>query len=165
VVQTVETVRVYLNSERQGMVICMHCGVKRPINMSSYTDRYIGGKSLKVKCSACGKVFHVKFDFRRYHRINVNLLGKILCLPARKELGNIIIVSLSINGIGFIMSNSNTIKINDIYEIIFYLDDDNHSIICEEVIVRRTNGPFVGAEFYHSDRYNYDLDFYIMPEP
>lgn len=164
-VQTVETMRVYLNNNRQGVVTCIYCGVKRPINMSNYTDNYIGGKSLKVKCSACGRVFHVKFDLRRYHRINVNLLGKILHLPARKEMGNVILVSLSISGIGFITSDSDSLKMDNIYEIIFYLDDDNHSIICEEVVVKRINGSFVGSEFYHNDRYNYELDFYIMSEP
>ena len=63
------------------------------------------------------------------------------------------------------MSKSDLLKCDDIYEINFHLDDDNHSIICEEVVVKRISGPFVGVEFYHNDRYNYELDFYIMSEP
>lgn len=163
-VRTAETVRVYLNTDRQGMVICIHCGVKRPINMSNHTDSAIGGKSLKVKCNACGKIFHIRFDLRRYHRINVNLRGKILQLPARKTLGSIIVVSLSVNSIGFIMNDNYTLKCHGIYEVIFQLDDDHHSIICEEVVVKRINGSFVGAEFHNSNRYSHELDFYTMSD-
>ena len=100
-VQPVESVRVYLNNDRYGMVTCMYCGVKQPINMSSYTDNYIGGKSLEFKCISCEKAFNVEFDFRRYQRINVNIPGKILSISERKEISNVIIVSLSISCIGF----------------------------------------------------------------
>ena len=48
------------------------------------------------------------------------------------------------------------------FEIIFQLDDDDGAIICEEISIKYINDKFVGAEFYHSDRYNYELDFYIM---
>lgn len=133
--------------------------------MSNHTDNYIGGKSLKIKCSTCEKIFHVRFDFRRYHRINVNFPGKILHLPSRKELSNVVVISLSINGVGFIMSNNDILNRSYIYDLVFHLDDDNHSIICEEIVIKRVNGLFVGAEFYYNDRYNYELDFYITSEP
>ncbi len=125
-VQTVETTRVYLNENRQGVVTCVHCGVKYPINMSNYTDQHLGAKALKVKCSSCKRIFHIKFDFRRYHRIDVNISGKISHIHTREK----------------------NIDINIVF--------------CEEISIKYSNGQFVGAEFYYSDRYNYELDFYLM---
>lgn len=164
-VQTVETIRVYLNDKRQGVVTCVHCGIKYPVNMSNYTEHHLGGKTLKVKCSACKKAFHVKFNLRRYHRINVNIPGEISHVCTTEERMNINIVSLSVGGVGFIINDAFYVKNGDICEIKFQLDDDQSSVICEEITIKNVDGRFVGAEFYHSDRYSYELDFYIMSEP
>ncbi len=161
-VQTVETTRVYLNENRQGVVTCVHCGVKYPINMSNYTDQHLGAKALKVKCSSCKRIFHIKFDFRRYHRIDVNISGKISHIHTREKNIDINIVSLSVGGVGFIVNENFCWKQEDVFEIIFQLDDDDGAVICEEISIKYSNGQFVGAEFYYSDRYNYELDFYLM---
>jgi PilZ domain len=101
---------------------------------------------------------------RKYHRININFPGKIFYFQSEKEIDDITILSLSLGGIGFIINNSLNIKISDIYRIKFQLDDEYGSVICEEIIIKRIDGRFVGAEFYHSDRYNHELDFYIAAE-
>jgi hypothetical protein len=132
--------------------------------MSNYNDNYIGGRALRVKCSTCERTFHVKFDFRRFQRINVNLPGRILSLPERIHLSDVVIISLSVSGVGFTLKNNKALELGQVYDLTFNLDDDSHAIICEEIIVRRVNGVFVGAEFYHSDRYNCELDFYITAE-
>jgi hypothetical protein len=132
--------------------------------MSNCADTILGGKSLKVKCKTCEKTFHIKFDFRRHQRIDVNLPGKLLSLPWRRKVADITVISLSVSGIGFTMQNHEKLAIGSIYDLNFCLDDDNNSTICEEIVIRRMAGLFVGAEFYHNDRYNYDLDFYIASE-
>lgn len=160
-VPTSEITRIYLNENRQGVVTCIHCDVKHTINMSNYTDDYLGQKPLKVKCSVCSKTFYIKFDLRKYHRININLPGKIFCFQSEDAIDDVTIISLSFGGVGFIIKDFLNIKNNDIYRIKFQLDDEYVSVICEEIIIKRVNGCFVGAEFYHSDRYNHELDFYI----
>jgi hypothetical protein len=161
-VQTVETIQVYLNERRQGVVTCMYCGVKYPVNMSNYTNHHLGGKSFKAKCNTCKKDLHVKFELRKYRRIDVDIPGKISHLCTREERININIVSLSVVGIGFFINDVFYAKDGDICEIEFQLDDESNSVICEEIIIKNVNDRFVGAEFYHSDRYNYELDFYVM---
>ena len=160
-VPSTETTRVYLNENRQGVVTCVHCDVKRAINMSNYTDHYLGKKSLKVKCSTCNKTFHIKFDLRKYYRIRINFPGKIFYVQSEKDIDDIIIISLSLGGIGFVISDELSIKRDEIYRIKFQLDDEYSSVVCEEIIIKRVEGRFVGAEFYHSDRYNHELDFYL----
>ena len=158
---TPETTRVYLNENRRGVVTCVHCDVKHSINMSNYTDDYLGEKSLKVKCSTCNKTFYVKFDLRRYYRINTNFPGKIFYFQSEREIDDITVISLSLGGVGFIINGNLDIKSNNTYRIKFQLDDEYGSVICEEITIKRVDGHFVGAEFYHSDRYNHALDFYI----
>jgi len=129
--------------------------------MSNYTDDYLGKKSLKVKCSTCNKTFNIKFDLRKYYRIKVKFPGKIFYFQSEKDMGDIIIISLSLGGIGFFIIDELSIKRDEIYRIKFQLDDEYSSVVCEEIIIKRVDGRFVGAEFYHSDRYNHELDFYI----
>ncbi len=163
-VPTTETTRIYLNENHQGAVTCVHCAVKRTINMSNYTDDYLGKKSLKVKCSTCKKTFYIKFDLRKYHRLDVKFPGKIFYFQSEEDLDDITITSLSLGGVGFIIKDNLNITSNDIYRIKFQLDDEYSSVICEEIIIKRVDGRFVGAEFYHSDKYNHELDFYIAAE-
>src|SRR5215470_8293885 len=132
-VPATETTRVYLNENRQGVVTCVHCDVKRAINMSNYTDHYLGKKSLKVKCSSCNKIFHIKFDLRKYYRINVNFSGKICYFQSEEYINDVAVISLSLGGIGFIINDDLDIKITDKYRIKFQLDDEYSSVVCEEI--------------------------------
>jgi PilZ domain len=156
-----EAIRIYLNEDRQGVVTCVHCGVTRTINMSNYTDDCLGKRSLKVKCSICNKIFHIKFDLRKYPRLDVNFPGKLCYHRAEKAIDDITIISLSFGGVHFIINSDLKIKDGDIYLINFQLDDEYCSVICEEILIKRVDGRLVGAEFYQSDKYNHALDFYI----
>jgi hypothetical protein len=156
-----EAIRIYLNEDRQGGVTCVHCGVTRTINMSNYTDDCVGKRSLKVKCSLCNKIFHIKFDLRKYPRLDVNFPGKLCYGHAEKAIDDITIISLSFGGVCFVINNDVKIKDGDIYLIKFQLDDEDRSGICEDIRIKRVDGRLVGAEFYPSHKYNHALDFYI----
>jgi hypothetical protein len=130
--------------------------------MSNYTDHNLGKKSSKFQCNTCRKSFHITFDLRGYHRVNINISGEIFHTYTEAETSNIIIISLSVGGIGFIINSELEVKTGDIYTIKFQLDDKYSSVICEDITVKRIDGRFVGAEFYQSDSYNHDLDFYIV---
>src|SRR5262249_17936788 len=123
-----------------------------------------GERALKLECNACDRMFQVQFDFRRYHRININIPGNIFHTCTGKEIDDITITSLSVGGVGFVINNDLEAKSGDIYEIKFQLDDEYNSVICEEIVIKRVDSRFVGAEFYPSDRYSHELDFYIGAE-
>lgn len=159
----IETTYVYLDTQSEGVVTCLACGVKRPVNMAHYPD-YIGGKSLKVKCNACGSIFSVRFDFRKLHRRTVQLPGTLLQSQPREELSTITVTSLSAGGLAFVTKQEIPLQPGERYEVIFFLNDRQLSRICEEIVIKYRSGSVVGAAFYHSDRYSYDLDFYLMPQ-
>jgi hypothetical protein len=47
---------------------------------------------------------------------------------------------------------------------VFTLDDNLDSTIREQIVVKRVNGRNIGAEFSDQEKYNYELDFYIMSQ-
>jgi hypothetical protein len=103
----------------------------------------------------------VRFDYRRYPRIPVHFLGSLVRLQPQEVLGKVQIISLSLGGISFIITKDIPLNIGDVFDIQFVLDDNCQSIIQEGIIIRRTNGHVIGAEFSHHDTYKYELDFYI----
>ena len=157
-----EKVKVYLDERFQGMTICLKCGSKKKIDLLSFSNsnNNIVGRNFRGKCN-CGYIFDVMFEFRRYHRKQVNLPGKILQIHPRREIDKIVIASLSVVGIGFVVRRGTVIQIGNSYEVIFSLDDPDKSVICEEIIVKRIHNNFIGAEFYHDNRYSHELDFYL----
>jgi hypothetical protein len=91
----------------------------------------------------------------------VHFTGKLVRLHPPEALGNVTIISLSIGGLSFIFTKNIPINTGDVFDIQFALDDDCRSMIHEEIVIRRTNGHVIGAEFTNHDTYKYELDFYI----
>jgi uncharacterized Zn-finger protein len=152
--------KVYINDEQEGEIICPRCKKKKTINVS---NRRIPQKPIKIKCY-CGHTFNIELEYRKHHRKIVNIPGKIFQRYSNKEIDDVIVISLSVTGLGFETRSLSDIKINDLLEIEFTLDDDFDSIVREEIVVKRVEGNFIGAEFFDQDKYHYELDFYIMPQ-
>jgi hypothetical protein len=158
-----ESTRVYLNANREGTITCLACGVKRSVNMSKYGDD-IGGKTLKAQCRACTAVFRATFDFRRHCRVHVHLPGRLLQLRTREEVEPIVVTSLSMTGLGFVTAPGASVRVGDKYEVVFVLDDENQSVLFEEIVIIRGHGTRVGAAFSPSHYANHDLIFFMMSE-
>jgi hypothetical protein len=158
-----EIIRVYLDANREGTITCLSCGVKRSINMSKYGDE-IGGKALHAQCRTCTAVFRVIFDFRRHCRVHVHLPGRLLQLRTRVYVEPIMVTSLSVTGLGFITLPTAPVQVGDKYEVVFELDDEDQSILFEEIVITRVRGVRAGAAFSPSHYANDDLMFFVMSE-
>ena len=156
-----EITSVYLDAQRCGAVTCPKCGITRAVNLTHYKGD-LGGKILKVKCAACATVVHVRFDFRRHHRVAVRLPGTLLQCGTKHVLASLTVMSLSVSGVGFTLSTPLPIRSGEHYDIIFFLDDANHTLIFETIVIRRVEDREMGAEFYLEDLYHSALDFYLM---
>ena len=148
-----------MNSENEGEITCPNCEKKKIINVASYR---IVKKPIKVKCY-CGYNFSVVLEHRRYHRRNVTIPGKLFQIQSKKEFDDILIKSISVTGIGFEIKSLRNIKVGDTFEIAFTLNDNFNSAVREQIVVKRVQGNVIGAEFLDKDKYNYALDFYVMP--
>jgi len=158
-----ESTRVYLDANREGTITCIACGVKRSINMSKYGDD-IGGKTINAQCRTCTAVFQAIFDFRRHCRVHVHLPGRLLQLRTREEVEPIVVTSLSVTGVGFVTAPGASVRIGDKYEVVFVLDDEDQSVLFEEIVITRVRGTRVGAAFSASHHVNHDLIFFVMSE-
>ena len=152
---------VYLDAQRCGVVTCPKCGVTRAVNMAHYKGE-LGGKVLKVKCAACATVVNVRFDFRRHHRIAVRLPGTLVQRGTKHVLASLTVTSLSVSGVGFTLCTPLPIQSGEHYDVIFFLDDANRTLIFETIVMRRVEDREVGAEFCLEDAYHSALDFYLM---
>jgi hypothetical protein len=156
-----EIISVYLNDQRCGVVTCPKCAVTRAVNLAHY-EGDLGGKVLKVKCAACATVVNVRFDFRRHHRIAVRLPGTLVQCGTKHVLASLMVTSLSVSGVGCTLSTPLPVQCGERYDLIFFLDDADHTLIFETVVIRRVADREVGAEFCLEDAYHSALDFYLM---
>jgi hypothetical protein len=156
-----EMTRVYLDAQRCGDVTCPKCGVIRTVNLAHYKGE-LGGKVLKVKCTACAMVVNVRFDFRRHHRVAVRLPGTLLQCGTKHVLASLTVTSLSVSGVGCTLCTPLSVQSGEHYDIIFCLDDADRTLIFETIVMRRVKGKEVRAEFCLEDAYHSALDFYLM---
>jgi hypothetical protein len=155
-----EITSVYLNAQRCGVVTCPKCGVTRTVNLAHY-DGDLGGKVLKVKCAACATVVNVRFDFRRHHRVAVRLPGTLLQCGTKHVLASLTVTSLSVSGAGCTLRTPLPVQVGEHYDLIFFLNDADHTLIFETIVIRRVTDQEVGAEFCLEDSYHSALDFYL----
>ena len=91
----------------------------------------------------------------------VSLTGEFIRLKTR-ESGYIQVERLSMLTVGFRISKSNRIEVNDFLDIKFILDDLKKSIIDRRVVVREIKATYILADFYNPPPYAKDLGFYLM---
>jgi len=91
----------------------------------------------------------------------VSLGGEFTRLKTR-ESGHIRVERLSIEAIGFRISKSHRIQINDFLDIQFILDDIKKSLVERRIVVREIKGNYINADFYNPPPYAANLGFYLM---
>ena len=69
---------------------------------------------------------------------------------------------ISRQGLGFLMLSVCDIKIGDILEVTFRLDDANKTVISKQVEVKSILDLFVGCQFAGPQWYDKKLGFYLM---
>ena len=95
------------------------------------------------------------------HGKTVSLKGNFIHLKT-KESGHMMIEKLSMVSIGFKITKSHHIKVNDFLDIQFTLDNMKKSLIERRIVVRRIKNNYIDAEFYNPPPYAKSLGFYLM---
>jgi hypothetical protein len=155
-----DTEKVYVNEAFDGIVICPQCEKRKRANFSAYRGH--GSRTLKVKCT-CETQFQISIDFRRAYRKKTDFPGMYTRLSYKKDKGDMHILNLSANGIGFRTTNLSVLSIGDKIRMQFTLDDQKQSEIEIEGVVRNVDGNYVGCEFTDPSQHQRTLGFYLMP--
>jgi hypothetical protein len=67
-------------------------------------------------------------------------------------------------GLGFVIAPGAPVRVGDKYEVVVVLDDEEQSVLFEEIVITRVHGTQVGAVFSPSHYANQDLIFFMMSE-
>lgn len=156
--QDITTQRVYAASDNHGTIVCPRCQHSKRVNVSRYLDTH---SPAKVKC-ACGHVFAIIVDTRKFYRKRTHLKGHFAdqILDKWEEM---VIKNLSLSGIGFTTQRKNSVELGEIIRIRFRLDNASQAEIRKVAIVRQIRGSFVGAEFQDITEYEKELGRYLQP--
>jgi diguanylate cyclase (GGDEF)-like protein/putative nucleotidyltransferase with HDIG domain len=91
----------------------------------------------------------------------VSLKGKFSHIKTG-ESGHIGVEMVSLESIGFRVSKSHRIRINDFLDIQFFLDDINTSLVKRRSVVRGIKGNYIKADFYNPPPFARNLGFYVL---
>lgn len=139
---------ISFNDRHEGLLRCEQCGKTRIVKASYlYGYRDIGNRTnVRIRCT-CGHTFHVVFNLRRSRRRDVKLPGKLLQTPPGCVYYNITVTSLSLHGIGFVMSAPTTIEAGRLFDIVVPLDQEHNTVLFKRICIRYRNARFLGAIF------------------
>lgn len=98
---------------------------------------------------------------RQAYGKTVSLGGKFIRLKTG-ELGRIRVEKLSLKAIGFRISKSHRIQVNDFLDLHIILDDIKKSRVERRIVVRTIKGNYIDADFYNPPPYAKKLGFYLM---
>jgi len=65
---------------------------------------------------------------------------------------------------GFVTAPGASVHVGDKHEVVFGLEDEDESVLFEEIVITRLCGTRVGATFSPAHDANPDLIFFVMSE-
>jgi hypothetical protein len=163
-----EVQKTYISEDNTVTIRCSECGRKRVFDASRYKEF---SKPIPVHC-ACGSKFAVSFEWRKFYRKQVALSGDYSKQGCKQEAGGIsvericyggmVLENLCLGGIGFRTTKNHNLRVGDIVEVKFCLDDAHKSLVTRNVIVKSVKDRVIGTEFCDNQT-DKALAFYLMP--
>ena len=153
-------VEIFAPKKETASIICPKCKLKKIINIKNILTQ--DHRSINVICKRCFHEFTVTFNFRKYYRKPVNLVGFIFSsLNAQDPLTEIVVIDVSLDGVGFI-SPVQIINKNSIFTIRFYLDNFFEKEIEREIRIVSNRKEYYGVKFFDKNIFNPLLYNYII---
>ncbi|MBM3223017.1 MAG: hypothetical protein FJZ47_04330 [Candidatus Tectomicrobia bacterium] len=154
---------IHLDDQYGGTLVCPQCSKKYLVDLRQQCPTLLerGGEKHATIACRCGADIAVTFDCRRHLRKDVQLRGTLREPRTQVPLSTIVVTSVSVEGVGFLLTQPLHLSLGRLYTIRFRLDDSERTLVQETVIIRRLQETLVGAEFHPSELYQHDLDFYV----
>lgn len=160
-----EVKKLYSQDNATATLVCEQCGKTRVINIST-----VKTNPQKVRCS-CKHEFLISIEVRKFYRKPTKLAGEYVHIgenaSKRPDKGRMIVEDLSRGGLGFRTERPHNLRVQDMIQVRFSLDDAKRSEVSKRAVVRRADSYAVGAEFLDLDTSNASnraLGFYLMPQ-
>ena len=147
----------FVKSGNEATIVCPECGRAKDINVRQFLHQM---HMVKVECK-CGYSFKVELEFRRHYRKPTNLPGTYNPLPPAIAGGKIKVVNLSLSGACFEMHGTHDLKIGQIGDLVFTLDNRKETILTKSLVIKSVTGNRIGGEFMEDRAFEKDLGFYL----
>lgn len=152
--------KIYCGKKRECPVICHYCGKTNRIDTAAVRQE----QPVEIKCK-CSNSFYIQLEQREYYRKDVKLTGMFeRVFPDNTEKGKIIIEDISYTGIGCRTLTQHNLKIDDVVQLDFFLDDMHNSQITESGIVKDIRDRYLGIAFQDLSQHSRKvIGFYLLP--
>lgn len=152
------TEKIFIGSNDTAVFTCPECKKTKTANVSSYKNMQT---AVRVKCKCpCGHTYTALLERRKHIRKDLHLNGKFVNKNGG-ERGKMEVLDLSRSGLRMKLNVDAHIKVGDILEVRFALDDKENSEVIKEVIVRSVSGHSLGTEFLSLEHYD-KLGAYLL---
>jgi len=157
--------KAFVASNNKVTFSCPQCKKVRTVDITKYKSLEKAVK-IKVHCP-CGHSYPVMIERRRQFRKAVSLPGTFTRIYNHRQAGKgtMVVQDVSRNGLSIRVNDSAHMKIGDILDVVFTLDDTKRSRIEKEVVIRKIVGYDLGTEFTSIDAGNASdkaIGFYLM---
>jgi hypothetical protein len=140
--------KIYINEDNMATFICPKCEYLKIMDISKFKEL---NTAVRIKCKCkCGHAYSVLLERRRYFRKKTNLPGVFVLNEAEYP---ITIKDISRTGMKIMSSIKNGFSIGDRISVEFNLDDRDRSFIKRDVIIKKIDGSYIGAEFPEPEFY------------
>lgn len=157
--------KAFISSTNQITFSCPQCKNTRTVDVTKHKtlDKAV---KIKVHCP-CGHDYPVLLERRKQYRKAVNLPGTYIRIynQRRAGSGSMVVNDVSRKGLSIQVKDVTYMKIGDVLEVKFKLDDPKRSAILKEVIIRKIFENDLGTEFVSIDPGNASdkaIGFYLM---
>lgn len=138
------TVTAYLNDKDRVTFACPACNKTYRRNLSKVPDAGPGSK-LRCRCT-CKHAFVITLERRKHFRKSTDINGGYL-QERHQFRGLFTLKNISQSGAGILIHTSRALSTGDNMLLKFNLDDEDHTYIAREAIVRKKEGDYLGVEF------------------
>ena len=152
---------------------CPRCHQTTTVNISEHLSNK-GSTEIQRQCD-CGHQFKYKAERRRHNRKQVRCTGlyrysnEVQLDPgivAGKFVGKgkMTVVDLSLSGLKVKLRKKEDFKINDRFEVEFYLKDRRRTLVRETATIKNIDKKYIGCTFGTSGTQNRELGFYLLDQ-
>ncbi len=151
--------------------VCPRCSKAVSVDIPEYFHQ---NNSMEIECQCeCGYHFKRDVERRRHIRKPVKFTGwynysnEIQLEPgvvAGKFVGKgkMTVVNLSVSGFKVKLKKKEDLKINDRFQVEFYLKDYKRTLIRETATIKNIHQKYVGGVFHATGSKSRDLGFYLL---
>ena len=157
--------KAFITSNNKVTFSCPQCKKARTVDVTRHKALEKAVK-IKIHCP-CGHDYPVMLERRQQFRKEVSLPGTFTRIynDRRAGSGSMVVKDVSRNGLSLRVNDTSFMKVGDILEVDFKLDDAKRSPILKEVIIRKIIGFDLGTEFTSVEAGNASdkaIGFYLM---